>query len=105
VDVHSPIEVLLAHADLCVGALSTATLQACVLDVPTVFLDVSGAGRPWPFEGSNLPRAVDVETLAVEIVSVLGASEVEGREDALEALGVRADAAERVIELMEELLR
>ena len=105
VDMGSPIEALLGRADLCVGAISTATLQACALGVPTVFLDVSGVSRPWPFQAAALPHAIDVETLEAEIVDVMSSHEVAGRDGALEALGARPDAVERVIELMADLMR
>lgn len=104
IDASSPIESLLADADLCIGGLSTATLQACVLDVPTVFLDTAGIERPWPFQGSSLPVATDVPSLAESIVSVLGSSEIAGRQAAAEALGMRPDAIERLAELVVDLL-
>jgi hypothetical protein len=105
VDVTSPIETLLAGADMCVGAVSTATLQACAIGVPTVFLDVSGITRPWPFHASELPLAVDTDSLVEAIALAQRSEEIAGRDQAVDALGVRPDALERVIELMGELLR
>ncbi len=105
VDVSSPIEDLLGSAGVCIGTLSTATLQACVLGVPTVFLDVSGISRPWPFNGEALPFATDSEALADELVAIAAGGEVPARDAALEALGVRGDAVERVLELLVEFSR
>jgi hypothetical protein len=101
VDRRTPIEPLLASSDLCIGALSTATLQACVLGVPTVFLDVTGLERPWPFDGEELPSATDASSLAGVISSPLR----NAREAALEALGARSDAVERVLDLIVDLAR
>jgi hypothetical protein len=100
-DVRTPIESLLASCDLCVGGLSTATLQACVLGVPTVFLNVIGLERPWPFTAAELPTAIDAESLADEIATVITLPEAPGRGAALDALGVRHDAVERVLDLID----
>jgi hypothetical protein len=106
VDHATPIELLLATADLCVGALSTATLQAAVLGVPVVFLDVAGLRRPWPFDDADgLPRADGVDELADAIDAALARPDVAGREAAADALGVRPDAVERVCELVARLSR
>ncbi len=105
VDARTAIEPLLASVDLCIGALSTATLQACVHGVPTVFLDVGGVQRPWPFDGGAIPRCTDADGLAHAIATALGSREVAGREVALDALGVRSDAVERVVDLIAELAR
>jgi hypothetical protein len=105
IDMGTPIEALLGGADLCIGALSTATLQACALGIPTVFLDVAGIERPWPFDGSALPMRTDADGLAGAIATALATRQVAGREAALDALGVRRDAVERVVELACELAR
>jgi hypothetical protein len=106
VDATRPIEPLLATADLCIGALSTATLQAAVLGVPVVFLDVGGLKRPWPFDGGDgLPRADSATELADLIGAAVGRAEVAGREAALDALGVRPDAVDAVCALIEKLAR
>jgi hypothetical protein len=95
VDQTTPIEPLLGTAGLCVGALSTATLQSAALGVPTVFLDVSGIERPWPFDGAAdaLPRVTGHD-------GSLDAVPDPPRAAAREALGARADATERVAELI-----
>lgn len=96
-----PIEPLLAQASLCVGALSTATLQAAVEGVPTVFLNSTGLRLAWPFDGSgDFPSAEGAEQLAVRIGEVLGADGVPGAEAAAEALGLRPDAVGRLVELV-----
>ncbi|HMJ36452.1 MAG TPA: hypothetical protein VK501_21290 [Baekduia sp.] len=98
VDAVTPIETLLADAGACVGALSTATLQAAALGVPTTFLDVTSTPRPWPFDGSpdGLPRIADVTG---ELAS--SAADAPARE----ALGARTDAIERVCDLVSSLAR
>jgi hypothetical protein len=98
VDQATPIEPLLGTAGLCVGALSTATLQSAALGVPTVFLDVSGIDRPWPFDGApdGLPRVIGGQ-------GSLDAVPEAPRAAAREALGARADATERVAELISSI--
>jgi hypothetical protein len=105
VDAVTPVEALLHDADLCIGAVSTATLQALALGVPTALLDLSLTRRPWPFDGSPgaLPRATDTGSLAEEL-TVLRRGDTPGREAAVEALGVRSDAVERVLAVIDELV-
>jgi hypothetical protein len=105
IDTGTPIESLLESADLCVGSLSTGTLQGCALGVPTVFLDVAGIERPWPFDGSALAGCTDAEGLAEAVALALSSEEVAGRNEALDALGVRPDAVERVLDLVGDLAR
>lgn len=106
VDASSSIEALLAGADLCVGALSTATLQAAAVGVPVVFLDTGAIARPWPFCGADgIPRATGAQELAERVRGALADEEVAGRDAALDVLGVRADAVDRVCELVVQLSR
>ena len=106
VDASTPIETLLGGADLCVGALSTATLQAVAHGVPSIFLDSAGVKRPWPFGGADgLPRATGPDELAEQVTATLADPEVRGRRAALDALGVRPDAVERVCDLVADLAR
>lgn len=102
-DAATPIEPLLATADLCVGALSTATLQAVAAGVPTVLLDVSGAERPWPFAGGDdaLPRATSAPELADVVAAVVGRDPE--RAPALVALGATGTATDAVIDLVDQL--
>jgi hypothetical protein len=92
---------VLASADLCVGALSSATLQGAVLGVPTVFLDVSGAARPWPFDGSEgaLPLARDAAELA-ELAATARGGAAGG---AAEALGLTGSGKPAVLRLIDDL--
>lgn len=105
VDTSSAINALIADASVCVGAVSTATLEAALAGVPTVFLNVARTERMWPFDGrSGLPIA----RTATELARWL-----EGRSDenysaaavAAEALGVRDDALPCTVELIERLVR
>ncbi len=85
---------------LCVGPLSTATLQASVAGVPTAFLSLAETRLPWPFDGSGaFPTARDADELARLLPEVV-AGRVSGAEVATEALGLRADAVDRVVELV-----
>jgi hypothetical protein len=105
VDAETAIEPLLASADLCIGSLSTATLQSCALGVPTVVLDVAGIDRPWPFRKGALSISTQADELADAIAAVLASREIPGREAALDALGVHADATDRVVDLVIETAR
>jgi hypothetical protein len=104
VDTQSPIVELIEAADLCIGAISTATLQAGAASVPVVFLNVSGRRGPWPLDGStDVPIASSSEELTELIPQVLSSGLVPGRTELVEALGVRADATDRVISLIGRL--
>jgi hypothetical protein len=96
----TPIEDLLLSADLCVGALSTATLQSAALGVPTVFLDVSGAPRPWPFDGS--PGALALARNADELAARIGVATADTTA-AAEALGLTGRATQSILGLIDEL--
>lgn len=96
VEAGGPVEDAIAAAGICIGALSTATLQAAAMGVPTVLLDVTGMALAWPFDGSGaFPTARSEEELA----ELIGSARA-GREVALDALGARPDAAERVAEVV-----
>ena len=103
-DTTTPIEELLTKVDLCIGSMSTATLQAGVLGVPVVHLEVAGYRRPWPLDGSVVPTAGDADELAEAVRRVLADPEVSGRSELREALGVRPGAVAAVCELLEELV-
>jgi hypothetical protein len=105
IDAQTAIEPLLASADLCVGSLSTATLQACALGVPTVVLDIAGIERPWPFCKGALSVSTQADELAEAIAAVLASREIPGCEAALDALGVHPDATDRVVDLAIETAR
>jgi hypothetical protein len=106
VDTTTPIGDLIASADLFVGAVSTASLQAAAEGVPVVFLNATGGRQPWPFDGStDVPVASNSEELAALILEVLASGEVPGRAEMIDALGVKTDAVDRVIELMTSIVR
>jgi hypothetical protein len=90
VDSTNRIATLIAEADLCIAAVSTAALEAAVAGVPVIFLNVDGHEAPWPFDGStDVPVARSSEELAALIPEVLGSGEVPGRAEMVEALGGR----------------
>ena len=103
-DSRSPIHDVIARADLCVGAVSTATLQAGVAGVPVVFLNAERIPRLWPFGGgSEIPTAHSAEELASLIPAALASEEVRGLGDMRDALGIRPDALERLLALTREI--
>jgi hypothetical protein len=104
VDTNSTIAELFAEADLCIGAVSTATLEAAAAGVPVVFLNVTSRPARWPFDGSTgVPIASSSEELARLITEVISTDSVPGRAEMVEALGVEAGAVDRVIGLIEKL--
>jgi len=103
VDSATPIEELLAGVDACVGAMSTATLQAAGHGVPVVYLDVVGIDRPWPFDGTAVPVARDADELADALGAAIERPEVAGQPELLEALGARRGATAGVCDLIAEL--
>ena len=95
------IEAALSEARACVGPLSTATLQAAAAGIPTVFLSAFERPLPWPFDGSGaFPTARTPVELTALLGEVMAAVDPPGREAAAEALGLRKDALERVMELV-----
>ena len=96
VDASGRVEDAIAAAGICVGALSTATLQAAAMGVPTVLLDVTGMALAWPFDGAGaFPTARSEE----ELVELIGSAQA-AREVALDALGARPDAPQAVADLV-----
>jgi len=53
IDASSPLDGLLASADLCIGSLSTATLQAALQGTEVVVLNVTGFTWTWPLGGDT----------------------------------------------------
>jgi hypothetical protein len=101
VETTSSIAELFTTADLCIGAVSTATLQAAAAGVPVVFLNVTARPARWPFDGSTgVPVASNSEELATLIIQVLSSGSVPGRAEMLEVLGADVDAVDRVIDFM-----
>ncbi len=102
VDVHHSIEDLIAASALCVGATSTATLQAAAAGVPVIMLNVTGRPAPWPLGGQgSVPAAGDAETLGQMLPGATASAAC--AEDVHQALGLCADAARRVADLVERV--
>ena len=105
-DAVTPITGLFAAVDLCVGTISTATLQAAAAGVPTVLLDVTEARLSWPFDGSGaFPVAKDEGGLATAIGGVLAAREPAGADAARVALGADPDALANVLDMLGDAAR
>jgi hypothetical protein len=103
VDVSSPIGEVISRADLCIGGVSTATLQAALAGVPILFLNVAGVARPYPFDASGtIPTAETADELAPLITEALVGQRQPERSVIEDALGVRPDAPERVLALLRE---
>jgi hypothetical protein len=101
VDSSGSLEEALRRARVCIGTMSTATLEAVVAGVPTVLLDVTGVPLPWPFDGSGaLPRATDGAELAGALAALGTEPDPATTAAATEALGLRPDALERVSDLI-----
>jgi hypothetical protein len=87
-DSKTPILELFADAELCIGATTTASLQAALVATPLIFLNVTGNEWNWPLGGDT---PVPVARSAAELVTWLtrwkeGLS-LGGREALLHALG------------------
>jgi hypothetical protein len=96
-----PIDPLIADARLCVGAISTATLQAGAAGVPLAMLNVSGRPAPAPLDGSGpIPLADSGARLVEAIQGALERPADDTQRACTEALGVRAGACEAVLELI-----
>ena len=104
VDASAPIEGLLSGVDACIGAMSTATLQAAGHGVPVVYLDVAGLERPPPFDGSAVPVARDAEQLADALAAAVARPDVTGQAEMLDALGARPNATGAVCDIVEQLV-
>jgi hypothetical protein len=105
VDSMTPIERLFDDVELCIGAISTATLQSAASGLTTIFLDVSGAWRPWPFAGGSdgLPVAHTAGELASLISEAQTWTEPLGTAAAREALGVTGSSTQQVVGLVDHL--
>jgi len=106
VDATSSIGALIAQADLCLAATSTAALEAGAAGVGVIFLNMGGSPGPWPFDGTTpVPVAAGPDELAEAIASTLDGGDVPGRDAMLEALGADPGAVDRVVELIETTAR
>lgn len=103
IDARTEIEQLLANSDLCVGAVSAATLQAALVGTPVVALNLSGFEWEWPLGGAtSVPVARSGEELRVWLERWLRGEALPGREEMLAALGAggRDDPRERILEAL-----
>jgi ADP-heptose:LPS heptosyltransferase len=107
VDGHTPATELLADADLCVGALSTATLEAAQMGTRVVMLNPSRIGWTPPLtSGSSVVVAATADELARAVDEVMEAPEPPGAAELLEGLGVGvADPAGLTVDWIRELIQ
>lgn len=96
VNSRSDIVAALEGVDLCIGSLSTATLESAWVGVPTILLDLTGARWPWPLcDGSGVPLARNHLELAGHLESILDSCRSSvtdsGRTSLLNALGADID--------------
>ena len=105
IDASSPIAALIGQADLCVAAISTATLEFAAAGVPVILLNVSARPGPWPLDGQSVvPFASSAAQVAELIPRVLASEGVPGRDLMVEALGAREDALDNMVALIRSLL-
>lgn len=87
----TPILELLAGADACVGATSTATLECALVGTPVVMLDLVGGWAP-PLDGStDVPYARNGNELAQLLPKVLAEDPPPGSSALLHGLGHEVD--------------
>jgi hypothetical protein len=106
VDGHSSATDLLARADLCVGALSTMTLEAALMGTRVVMLNPEGVNWSPPLHrGGPVPTAQDAKGLARLVDEVMSASKPPGAAALLEGLGVGPeDPAGHVLNWLREII-
>jgi hypothetical protein len=87
IDRASTILDALAACDLCIGTITTATLQAALVGTPVIALNSMGFAWAWPLGGDTaVPVARDRDELAACLERYSGAP-LPGRDDLLAALG------------------
>lgn len=98
IDATTPIDELLRSTDLCIGSLSTATLQAALAGAAVAVLNVSGFDWRWPLGGQTpVPVACDAEQLAEVLRTWRRDGSLPGNAALLEALGTdRPGTVERL---------
>lgn len=107
VDGRTPAAELLANADLCVGALSTATLEAALLGARVVMLNPRGISWTPPLqEGGPVLMARTADELAAAVDAAMDAPEAPGADALREALGVDPeDPAGDLVDWLTEISR
>ena len=106
VDGHSPAGELLSCADLCVGALSTMTLEAALAGVRVVMLNPQGVDWAPPLHaGSAVPTARDGPSLARAVDAAMAAADAPGAAQLIEALGGAIDdPAGQIVDWLNEII-
>jgi hypothetical protein len=107
IDRGSTILDALAACDLCVGTITTATLQAALVGTPVVALNLMGFEWSWPLGGeTTVPVARDSRELGACLDVWLQGAPLAGREDLLAALGARAegdDPTDRMLAILDRV--
>lgn len=107
IDQETPLAELFARADVCIGSLSTATLETALVGLPVVMLDVTGRLWTAPLDGSGaIPYATTAQELATCLTELLdvGLSEQANRE-LLTALGAtQSNPVNHIVGWIEEML-
>ena len=102
VDSASDLHELVGSADLCVGSLSTSTLQAALTGTTVAVLNVTGFDWTWPLGGETpVPIARDAEELAAVVRRWQTQGSLPGQDALVEALGAdRPGAVDRLARLV-----
>lgn len=108
IDRESTILDALAGCDLCIGTITTATLQAALVGTPVVALNLMGFEWSWPLGGDTaVAVARDADELESCLDDWLRGSQADGREDLLAALGARPegdDPTDRMLAILDRRL-
>ncbi len=92
IDRASTILDALASCDLCIGTVTTATLQAALVGTPVIALNLMGFEWSFPLGGETaVAVARDEDELATCLERWLAGPPLPGRADLLAALGARPD--------------
>jgi hypothetical protein len=105
IDRASTILDALAGCDLCIGTITTATLQAALVGTPVVALNLMGFEWSWPLGGdTTVPIARDGHELGACLDVWLQGSPLPGRDELLAALGARPegdDPTDRMLAILD----
>lgn len=105
IDATTPIEDLQASCDLCLGAATTATLQAVLAGTPVVALNLTGFEWSWPLGGDTpVPVARSAEELGECLRRWSSPSPLPGREALAAALGLGeagGDGTSRILAVLD----
>ncbi|MDP2712946.1 MAG: hypothetical protein Q8O56_17180, partial [Solirubrobacteraceae bacterium] len=95
IDRATPIADALAACDLCIGTITTATLQAALVGTPVVALNLTRFEWRWPLGGdTTVPVARDQRQLADWLARWEAGGPLPGRDDLLGALGASVEGAD-----------